>query len=74
MLFWKDTDRLSKFSIYNEETQQAVNHILEEFDDDAELVSKIKELEEDKNKKEIAEANSQTKKQDTEDEILNRMK
>lgn len=70
----EDTVAFSKFSIYSKETQQVVDQILEEFSDDLELVSKIKELEAARDKEQAESVAYQAEKQTTEDDILAQMK
>ncbi|MCK5021738.1 MAG: hypothetical protein KAR54_00615 [Candidatus Pacebacteria bacterium] len=70
----EDSDKYSKFSIYGEETQQAVDWILEEFGNDQELVDKINKLIEEKKKKDTENVAYQTKQKTAEDNILAQMK
>ncbi len=77
----EDTGEFSRFTIYNGKTKQATDHILKEFGDDHELVDKIKELEEEREKKRAEDQAYRAKQQATEqeekateDDILARMK
>ena len=77
----EDTGGYSRFTIYDGETRQAADYILKEFGDDHELVDKIRELEEEREKKQAENEAYQAKqraaekeKKATEDDILAQMK
>ncbi|MHB8843034.1 MAG: hypothetical protein ACYC56_14810, partial [Candidatus Aquicultor sp.] len=70
----EDTSRCPRFSIYDNETQQAVDFILKEFGNDPELVSKIKELEKERDEKQEQAKAQKAEKQTTEEEILAQMR
>ena len=70
----ENTGEFSKFSIYNNGTQQTVDHILIEFGDDNELIAKIRELEVERDRKQTKSEAYQAEKKATEDEILAQMR
>lgn len=70
----EDAGEFMRFSIYDKGTQQAVDHMLEEFSNDIELVDKIRELEEERDRKKAENEAYQTEKQAIKDEILAQMK
>ena len=70
----EDRGEYSKFVIYSTETQNAANYILKEFGYDSELVCKIRELEEEEDKKKAENDACQGKKQAIEDDILAQMR
>ncbi len=70
----EDSGEHFQFSIYSDDTQQAVDHILTEFNDDLELVTKVRELEKKRDEKQAESEAYKAEKKATEDDILAQMK